>query len=80
MESVLYLIVGALIGASATYFLSKNHNQEIRTTLYDQQLVNKFLKEYLARPKRKKNNGKKRYYKNQHATKAGNKVAKSSSK
>ena len=78
MESVLYLIVGALIGASTSYFLSKNHTKEIKATLYDQQLVNKFLKEYLAKPKRKNNNGKKRYYKKQHASKVGNKVTKPS--
>ena len=78
MESILYLIVGALIGASATYLVSKKHATGIKSTLYDQQLVNKFLKEYLSKPKRKNNNGKKRYYKKQHAPKVGNQVNKPS--
>ena len=76
MESILYLVVGALIGAATTYWINNKNNQEIKDALYDKQLVNKFLKEHLDKSKRNRSNknGKKRYYKKQHASKARNKA------
>ena len=72
MEIVLTLVVGALLGASATYLFNKKKSSSIKESLYDSQLVNRFLKEYLHNSKVNKNkNGKKRYYKNKRTQKAG---------
>ncbi len=80
MESVLYLVVGALLGAATTYWINNKNNREIKDALYDKQLVNKFLKEHLDKSKRNKakRNGKKKYYKKQHASKVRNKANQSS--
>jgi uncharacterized protein YaiI (UPF0178 family) len=82
METILTLVVGALIGAAATYLLTMRSATDIKGMLYDQQLVNKFLKEYLNKSN-KPSNGKRKYYKNKRSQKArtnGNKVAKPSIK
>jgi len=73
METVLTFVVGALIGAAATYLLTKKSAADIKRLLYDQQLVNKFLKEYLNKSNKsnKPNNGKRKYYKNKRSQKAG---------
>ena len=63
------MIVGALIGASATYLLTKKSTAGMKELLYDQQLVNRFLKEHLNKSNKQKN-GKKRYYKNKRSQKA----------
>ena len=70
METVLTLVVGALLGASITYLLTKRMNADMKKSLYDSKLVNRFLKEYLHTAS-KKQNGKKKYYKNKRSPKAG---------
>ena len=47
MEIILTLVVGALVGAGSTYLLIKRRSSDIKELLYDSQLVNRFLKEYL---------------------------------
>ena len=83
METIiLSAVVGALVGASATYLFTKKQSTSIKESLYDSQLVNRFLKEYLHNSKSNKTkNGKKRYYKNKRTQKArtnGNAVNKPS--
>jgi|TARA_R100000081_G_C4815969_1_gene175083 gas vesicle protein len=70
MEILLSVVAGALVGAAATYLFTKKKSNEMKESLYDVQLVNRFLKEYLQRSKNR-NNGKKRYYKNKRTQKAG---------
>jgi hypothetical protein len=70
MEIILTLVVGALVGAGSTYLLTKKRSSDIKELLYDSQLVNRFLKEYLDKSTKRKN-GKKKYYKNKRSQKTG---------
>lgn len=78
---ILLVAVGALVGAIATYLYNRKSCATLKDQLYDKQLVNKFLKDYLHKNKNKnksKKYGKAKYYKKQHATKAGNQANKPS--
>jgi len=74
---ILLFVAGALIGAIATYLYNRKSYTTLKDELYDKQLVNKFLREYCQKNKSKRH-GKRKYYKKQHATKAGNKTNQSS--
>ena len=46
--------VGLILGAIGTYFYKEWHQSKLRMQLYDKQLVNRFLKEYVDRQKSRK--------------------------